>query len=133
MLHRIWMYPLALISLVGLLNIDISGQTQADQQLISVTPFFAKFKIFYALSALLLLSGLVEKSINKQLNNSNIFSAVICISSLLFLAVGRKYEPNDISTVPYSYFDYFKIIFFGVIYFSLYLQLFFKGNKYKEN
>jgi len=133
MIYRIFIYPTALITLILLLNIDISGQTQNAQHLISGTPFFARFKIYFALSALVLLSGLVEKSLNLNLDKSIVFSLFMCTISLIFLVLGWKFYPEEAGGLTYSYFDYFKILFSGAIGLSMYLHLFRRSKNFNNS
>ena len=122
-LYRILGYPIAFIVLLVLFNIDISGNTEVAQEMIRTTPFFAPYKIYYVLSVLIILGGLIEKWGSKKFDNNLLVKLIFCFVSIGFMYVGYQAEPNSTIPVSYNWFDYFKMIFFGSIVIGLYVQM----------
>ena len=128
-LYRLLGYPIALIFVVFLFNIDISGQTEDAQELIKNSPFFDEWKVYYSLGVLIIISGLLEKSESPKIDNNLLLKILFCVISLFFTFLGYKFQPESENSVSYNWMDYFKMIFFGSIWIGLYVQMFIKSKK----
>ena len=131
-LYRLLIYPIGLIFIVFLLNIDVSGQTEIAQELINNSPFFDDYKVYYSLSTLIILGGLLEKNQSKKLDDNLFLKILICIISLIFCFLGYKFQPESQNFVSYNWMDYFKMIFFGSIWLGLYVSMLGKEKKYRH-
>lgn len=131
-LYRLLIYPIGFIFIVFLLNIDVSGQTEIVQDLIFNSPFFDEWKVFYSLSTVIILGGLLEKQQSKKIDDNLILKILICIISLIFYFIGYKFQPQSHDSVSYNWLDYFKMIFFGSIWIGLYIQMLGKEKKYRN-
>ena len=130
--YRILLYPIALFGVIFLFNIDISSNTLENQQLIKSTPFFAEFKVYYSLSFVIIIIGLLEKLNSKKIDNNLLLKVLIFLTSLFFCYQGYKIQPGMFYSTPYTWFDYFRIIFSGSIWIGLYVQMLMKNEKNKN-
>jgi hypothetical protein len=131
-LYRLLIYPIGFIFIVFLLNIDVSGQTEIAQELINNSPFFDDYKVYYSLSTLIIIGGLLEKNQSKKLDDNLFLKILICIISLIFCFLVYKFQPESQNFVSYNWMDYFKMIFFGSIWLGLYFQMLGKEKKYRH-
>ncbi len=88
--YRILLYPIALFGMIFLCNINISSNTLENQQLIKSTPFFTKFKVYYSLSFVIIIIGLLEKLNSKKIDNNLLLKVLIFLTSLFFCYQGCK-------------------------------------------
>lgn len=129
-LYRLLIYPIGFISIVLLLNVDLSGQTEIVQELISNSPFFDEWKVFYSLATVIILGGNLEKNLSKKIDDNLILKILICIISIIFYFIGYKFQPKSHDFASYNWLDYFKMIFFGSIWIGLYVQMCGKEKKH---
>ena len=131
--YRLLAYPIALIAFISLFNIDLSGHTEDMQELILKRPFFDPYKVYYSLSVLIIISGLIEKSNSPKIDTNFLFKILFCIFSLFFYFLGYKFEPKSQNSISYNWLHYFKIIFFSSIWIGLYIQMLMKNERKTSN
>jgi hypothetical protein len=127
--NKIFGYSFVFFIILILLNLNYFGNTIEDQGIIKSSSFFDDFKIYYSLSFLIIIIGLLEKSESKKLDDNIIIKFLFCFISLLFGFLGYQFEPRTGASVTYNWLDYFQIIFFGTIWIGLYIQMFVKSKR----
>jgi hypothetical protein len=127
--YRLLIYTIGLILIVFLFNIDLSAQPEGLEEIIRDSPFFDEWKVYYSLSTVIILGGLIEKKQSKKLDENLILKVFICVISIIFYFIGYKFQPLSNDSVSYNWMDYFKMIFFGSIWIGLYIQMLGKEKK----
>ena len=129
-LYRLLIYTIGFILIVFLFNIDLSAQSEGLEEIIVNSSFFDEWKLYYSLSTVIILGGLIEKGQSKKLDDNLIFKVFICVISIIFYFIGYKFQPQSNDSVSYNWMDYFKMIFFGSIWIGLYIQMLGKEKKH---
>ena len=129
-LYRLLIYTIGFILIVFFFNIDLSAQSEGLEEIIRDSSFFDEWKVYYSLSTVIILGGLLEKKQLKKLDDNLILKVFICIISIIFYFIGYKFQPQSNDSVSYNWMDYFKLIFFGSIWIGLYIQMLGKEKKH---